>query len=324
MQWDERIGRRVKLRDLHIVLAVTQAGSMGKAAARLGVSQPVVSKALAGLEHTLGVRLFDRTKEGVEPTAYGRALLKCGTAVFDELRRGVKDLEFLADPTAGELRIGTTNAQAAGIVSAVVDRLSRRHPRVIFHVTEAEPLSLRHILSERQVELVLGALFEPNGDEEFDVEILFRERMVVLAGKNSRWSDRSRIALSELVDEPWVLGPDRLNRFHTTAFHASGLSPPEATVVSLSLTLRNSLLATGRYLTMLPGSMFLLGGKHLPLKVLPVKIAVPSWPIAILTVKNRTVSPVARLFIDCARDIASGLGERVESLPTVSATQGAR
>src|SRR5215471_2777464 len=101
--WADRIGRRVKLRDLHILLAVAQTGSMGKAAAELAISQPVVSKAIVELEHALRVRLFDRSPQGVELTLYGREVLKCGTAVFDELRKGVEALEFLSDPTSGDL-----------------------------------------------------------------------------------------------------------------------------------------------------------------------------------------------------------------------------
>src|SRR5215475_13992522 len=104
MQWTDRIGRRVKLRDLHILLAVVQEGSMSRAADRLAISHPVVSKTIANLEHVLGVRLLDRTAQGTEPTAYGRALLACGTIVFDEMRRGVQQIAFLSDPTVGDLR----------------------------------------------------------------------------------------------------------------------------------------------------------------------------------------------------------------------------
>src|SRR5262249_35209542 len=73
MQWADRIGHRLKLRDLHILITVAQHGSMGKAAKQLSVSQPVVSKAITDMEHMLKVRLLDRTPHGVEPTLYGRA-----------------------------------------------------------------------------------------------------------------------------------------------------------------------------------------------------------------------------------------------------------
>jgi DNA-binding transcriptional LysR family regulator len=101
MQWTERIGRRINLRDLHILLAVAQTGSMSRAADRLAISHPVVSKTIADLEHALNVRLLDRTPQGTEPTAYGRAVLSCSTTVFDELRRVVQQIAFLSDPTTG-------------------------------------------------------------------------------------------------------------------------------------------------------------------------------------------------------------------------------
>ena len=122
MDKSDRIERRLKLHDVRVLMSVVQAGSMSKAAERLGTAQPALSRSIAALEHALGVRLLDRSPQGVEPTAFGRALIKRGVAVFNELRQGVKDIEHLADPTAGELRIGTSEGIAAGPVLAVIDR----------------------------------------------------------------------------------------------------------------------------------------------------------------------------------------------------------
>ena len=156
MQWSDRIGKRLKLRDLHILLAVAKAGSMGKAAAELSISQPSISKAIADVEHAVGLRLVDRGPQGIEPTIYGRALLRCGVAVFDELRQGIKELDFLTDPHTGELRIGCTETMAAGFVSAVVDRLTRQYPRVTFHLVPADTNTLvHHELRQRNVEFVM-------------------------------------------------------------------------------------------------------------------------------------------------------------------------
>src|SRR5438128_344606 len=97
IDWEGRTGRRLKLRDLHVYFVVVQCGSMAKAAAQLGVSQPTVSEVIADLEHTFGVRLLDRLPRGVEPTMYGNALLKRSIAAFDELKQSGRDIEFLAD-----------------------------------------------------------------------------------------------------------------------------------------------------------------------------------------------------------------------------------
>src|SRR5262245_18054935 len=104
----DRIERRLKLHDVRVLMSVVQAGSMSKATEQLGTAQPALSRSVAELESALGVRLLDRSPRGVEPTVYGRALIQRGIAVFDELRQGVKDIEFLADRTGGELRIGSS------------------------------------------------------------------------------------------------------------------------------------------------------------------------------------------------------------------------
>src|SRR5882672_3685572 len=98
LDWDSRIGRRVRLRDLHVLFAVVQHGSMAKAGVHLGMSQSAVSQSIAALEQAVEVPLLDRTPRGVELTLYGAALVRRGEAAFDELRSGVKDIEFLADP----------------------------------------------------------------------------------------------------------------------------------------------------------------------------------------------------------------------------------
>jgi DNA-binding transcriptional LysR family regulator len=311
MQWTDRVGRRLKLRDLHILLAVAKSGSMGKAAADLAISQPSVSKAIAEVERAIGLRLLDRSPHGIEPTIYGQALLKCGVAVFDELRQGVKALEFLTDPTAGELRIGCSETLAAGFVSAVIDRLSRQYPRAMFHLVPADPMTLlNRELRQRTVELIVIPISGLSPESDVNVEILFDDRFAVMVGAESKWTRRRKLTLTDLINEPWVLPPpDSIpGRNIATAFCAAALEPPHAHMVSFSLPLHYHLLATGRFVTMLPASM-LRFGKHLPLKLLPVQTPRTSYPIGIITMMQRTLSPLARIFMNCARDAAKTNGE---------------
>src|ERR1700757_3869935 len=155
MPWDERTRRRLKLRDLDILLAVVETGSMGKAAKRLNTSQPAVSKAVVELEDALGVRLVDRSRRGVVPTPYGLALAQRSVAIFNDLRQGVQDIDFLSDPTKGEIRIGTTEPIATAIVLPTVDRLSRKYPKLIFHVVAGDTGTLYREIVERNIELAI-------------------------------------------------------------------------------------------------------------------------------------------------------------------------
>ena len=309
MDWVDRIGRRIKLRDLHILLTVAQAGSMGKAASKLAITQPVVSKTIADLEHAVGHPLFDRIPHGVEPTSYGRALIKCGVAVFDDLRHGVSELQFLSDPTAGELRIGSTEAGATGFVPAVIERLSRQYPRIVFHVVTADPATLTgRDLPDRNIEVAIGATSTPLKETVIETRLLFNERQVIMAGTKSKWARARKLALPDLMSEPWVLPPrDSIAAFHIAeAFRANGLTPPVAQVQTFSMPLTHHLLASGRFLSMQPVAMARLAG-HLPLKALDVRFDGLSRQIALMTLKDRAISPLAKLFMDCAREMARGL-----------------
>src|SRR5262249_37221790 len=149
-------------------------GNISKAADSLAVSRPVISRTIAGLERTLGVPLFDRSPQGVEPTLYGRALRKLALTLFDDLRQGMQETEFLADPTAGELRIGCNESMATGLVAAAISRLSRSYPKITFHMElgDSEALQLQ-TLRERKCELVVARQIAPQPD--MDAEPLFHD-----------------------------------------------------------------------------------------------------------------------------------------------------
>ncbi len=312
MQWADRIGRRLNLRDLHVLMAVAQSGSMAKAARDLAISQPVVSKTIADLEKTLGVSLLDRTRHGIEPTLYGRALLRRGKAIFDELRESVKEIESLADPTAGEIRIGCTEAMMAGVLPAIITQLQRRHPRLTFQLTSAfGGAALYHELRERNVDFVIGRLITPPTEEDLSAQVLFDDPVFVVAGIRSRWLRRRDIELAELIDEPWSLPrPDTVaGALVAETFRACGLDVPRAYVISNSVTMHNALVMSGNFLAMPPASVLWSSGKRLPVRRLPVKLPVVPGPTGIITLKGRTISPVIQLFIDCAREVTKSLAK---------------
>jgi DNA-binding transcriptional LysR family regulator len=309
MKWNERIGRRLKLSDLHLFITVVEMGSMGKAAERLAVSQPSVSKCVADLEHTIGVRLLDRTATGVVPTAYGRALFMRSMGAFDELRQGVKDLESLTDPTVGEVRIGCPEAIASGLLVKVLDQFSSQCPHVKVRVLTADNM-LQELwqVRERQVDLLLGSVTKLFAEEDLEAEVLYNDRPFIVSGSNNRWAGRRKVALEELLGEPWLLPGNDF--FLAEAFRSQGLAVPKFGVTSYSVYQRILLLTTGRFIGLLSSSVLRFSpAEHFSLRILPVDFFRLTWPIAIVTLKNRTISPVVQTFIDCIRDVARALKE---------------
>jgi DNA-binding transcriptional LysR family regulator len=313
LEWERRIGRRLRLRDLHVLSTVAEWRSMAKAAAHLGVSQPAISDAIANLEAALAVRLLDRSPHGVEPTIYALALLKRGDAVFDELRQGIRDIEFLMNPAAGEVRVGCPESLAF-VLSAIIDRLSRKYPDVVVRVVTAQPATMEfRELRERKVDLLLGRISTPLADPEVDVEVLFEDRLVVVAGARSPWARRRKIELPELMQERWLLLPANnvLSSLIAQAFHAHGLDLPKESV-SADVHVRLHLLPTGRFLTIVPASLLRFAAKRWAIKALPIDLGIRPPSLGIVTLRNRTMSPAARLFVEHARAVAHSMaGEKV-------------
>ena len=304
MRWDERIGRRLKLRDLHIFMAVVERGTMARAASSLAMSQPAVSKAIADMEHALGLRLLDRSRKGVEPTAYGHALIRRGTSIFDELREGVKELQFLADPTAGELRIGSSEGMAAGLLPAIIRQMSRRHPRIVINVTQALFATTQYRdLHERSVDLLFGRVFGPPPDDGLVVENLFDDYVVVVVGKRHPLARSRRLSLADLAQQRWILPPptSEPGRLAAEMFALSGMGLPHAVVLTISIHLALRLLASEPLVAILPGSVFRFGDYDRTVKVLPVKLPLQQRPVGAIMLKNRTLSPVVQVFLECAR-----------------------
>jgi DNA-binding transcriptional LysR family regulator len=228
-------------------------------------------------------------------------------AVFDDLRQGIRNIEFLADPTVAEIRIASNETLIAGFLPAVFGRLRRQHSGIAVHVTPIPaPSEQQRELRERKVDFVIGRI-PPSVDEDIAADILFNERTFVVAGPKSRWARRRKIELAELADESWSLpSPDTLvGSLVADAFRANGMRFPPRGAAMGTLHLFSALVASEPFLAIVPGSLLRFGPT--PLRVLPVKLPVPAWPVGIMTLKNRTISPVAKLFIENARDVAKPL-----------------
>jgi DNA-binding transcriptional LysR family regulator len=301
----EPILHRLKLSDLRLLRAVVEFGGMAKAAAHLNISQPAVSKGITALERTVGHRLVDRTPRGIMPTAYGKVLLTGAVAVFDDLRQSLNQIEYLTDSSVGELRFGAIEHLIASFVPAVIDRVLRSYPGINFHVEELSIARVQYReLRERNVEFVITRLPPRLSEPDMEVEFLFNDPIFAGAGINSPWAKRRRIRLSELINEPWSHAPydGMVGPLIVSAFRAQGLEPPKG-VACFNMQMHKALLSTGRYVAILPTSLLRFGTEQRTIKRLPVVLSKDPAPVGIITLKNRTIHPLAKLFIDVARDL---------------------
>lgn len=283
---------------------------MAKAAIHLAVSQPAVSKAIGEIEHSLAVQLFERTPQGVEPTLYGQVVLKWVAAVFDDMRQAVQEIEFLANPTAGEIRIGAVEPMLGGFVAEVLKRLNKQYPRITFDVTQ--PTSLgeqRRELRERRVDLIIGRLAGDEAGNDLTSEKLFEEPWSIVVASSNPLARRRKLSLAELLEEPWSLPPSDtvLGAYLARAFRAARLAPPRPVVTCTSIQMHHALMAGGSFLAVFPRSLLRFGRDPTSLKVLPVQLPGAPPTVGITTLKRRNRSPVVDLFIREAREVAKPL-----------------
>ncbi|WP_028348845.1 LysR family transcriptional regulator [Bradyrhizobium murdochi] len=308
MDWSDRIGRRIKLRDLHILMAVADTGSMAKAAARLRISHPAVSKAISEVEGTLGVRLFDRGSQGAELTAYGQVLLRCGINVFDEMQQGLRSLEYLSDPNSGEVRLGCTDIILHGLVPPIVRRFSKQYPGVQLDVRLTNPGEHQiQELRERKIDLLITRA--TGQQDDFHSEVLFDEPFVFVVGAQSELARKRRIDLKDIIKGNWVLPPynSAPGALVAEVFRANDFSPPKPLVKTIAIQLTVSLIASGEFVGILPASVAALSAHRAALRVLPLKSSGPRISAEIVFLKNRTLSPAVESFIKCVREVAVSL-----------------
>jgi len=233
------------------------------------------------------------------------ALLKRSVAAFDELKQGIRDIEFLSDRTTGEVRIGAPSV-LAGFVAAVIQKFTRQYPRVVCRLMVGGDL---RALGEREVDLEITFRIAEIDRDRMEAEVLYTAPRFVIAAKKNPWSRRRRVRLADLMNEPWALpSPESpQGALDAETFRAAGLELPAAAVVADRADARLALVAGGRFLTIVSDATLRFAGWGMAVAVLPIDLPDIRSPVGIVTLKNRTLTPVAQLFIECARGVARPL-----------------
>jgi DNA-binding transcriptional LysR family regulator len=162
-------------------------------------------------------------------------------------------------------------------------------------------------LRARRIEL--GFVTGAGPQEGIHQDLLYDEPLVIVAGVDNPWARRRKIKLADLVNEPWTWPPvgTAFDSRVVEAFRASGIDPPRARVYYETFNMRIKLAASGRFLAVVPAYISRFSAVHPSVKVLPVDLPTTPRPSAIITLENRTLSPLAQHFIETARELAKPL-----------------
>ena len=305
----ERLPRHLKLGELRVFVAVLEYRSFRKAAAALHMTQPGVTKAIAGLEKVLEVRLFDRNPNGVEPTVHGLSFAPRALAIFGELRTAAQDLAIVSSGSKGTLHIGTVPMPGVAFLPRALKRLLAAHPDVFVSVVEGRELDLVERLRRREIELTFfrSALFNPG--DGLRVEALFDERLVVLASNDHPLAARRAVTWPELLQHPWVLPPaDSLFLHHVRrSLNQRGIELPRHAVESLSINFQYGMVLHGSMLSFGLRSQLQFSPHRNFLAALPVDLPPVVGTVGAVTLAARQPSPLVQQLIAHIRALVAAV-----------------
>lgn len=287
---------RLKLRHLTLVDALSERGSLIRAAAQLRVTQPVLTRALRDLEEILGVSLYDRGPRGVTPTIYGTAFTAHARSVLAQLTQAGRHVAELAAAELGTVTVGCHLAGSNLLLPRAIVRLKAERPHVTVVIREASPEALLADLEAGRVDFIVGRITGLRG-RAFTQRRLYDEPVRLVARRGHPAGRLTRPTVADLIDYPWVLpGAETALRGELEqVLLRHDLALPANRIECTSILILRSLLVETDTIAALP---MLIAGDDPALAILPVSLEPMSHTVGITQPAARRSSPSAQALLD--------------------------
>jgi len=299
------LGLRVRLQDLQVFISAVELGGMKKAAIRLGISQPFVTQTIKRMEAIFGVPLVERTRSGIGPTIYGEALLKRGLVAFDEVHQTINDIQSLKDINRGDVRFSAPQGVGSVIFADIVEQFIDQNPEAALHLRVETSLEEGLVkLRNRYSDFTIGALPRPLSPaletDDLKIDRVVEDEIVLVVGKDNPLLKKKDIRPVNLIGQRWILPPKEewYRSVLVRWFKSAGLAVPSPSVVTSSAPVVAKLTGAGKYVT-LRSRLF---ARYHGLGELRCNLPTTRFSWSIITIKGRTLSPIAERFIEFSRD----------------------
>ncbi len=295
---------RLKLRQLRLLTAIADEGTVLKGSQALNIAQPAATKSIKELEDALGVQLFDRSSRGVTPTDFGRVMIKHAKLILTQLRHAGEELQSLEEGLSGRVHVGTLLAASTSLLPRALARLRERRPGIAVTVDEGTIDRLMPGLRTGDIDVVLGRLPEYREREGLRQEVLYLDTVSIMVREGHPLTQRSGLKLADLIDQAWVMPPPQtsLRRQVDHAFRHEGLEPPNDVIESVSILTNHALLMNTDMLATMPHQV---GMGQAGLTALPVVLEGANSRIGATTHAHGELSAAASYFMAIVHEIAA-------------------
>lgn len=306
----ERALTRLKLRQLRLLVAVGQHGSIQNAAQDLNISQPAATKMIQDLEYDFEVKLFDRTNRGVVPTVFGSSLIRHGKLIFAQVSNAAQELDDLNEGNSGRVVVGTLLAASPSLLPLAIERLLQDRPKVAIKIVEGTNEVLMPALRAGEIDMVVGRLPSHRHRENITQEKFFDERVVAVAGPQHALASASNVSFEQIKPYGWVLPPAEttLRRQTDQFFVRQGQYVPPTAIESVSYLANRALLRMHDLIGLMPAHVAALDIQNGLLAGIDWAPPFGAGPVGVSYRGAQSLSPAGSAFLEAlhaaARDVS--------------------
>lgn len=307
---DPRSQRFVRsyLKTKHLVLLVElgRHGSIMHAAQAANLTQPAASKLLGELEHALGVPLFDRLPRGVEPTSYGKTLIRRAGAALAEMDAAHQEVIELQSGLRGRVAIGAILTPAATLVPPAVTLLKSRHAQLHVSIDVDSSRQLVDRLRAGELDIVIGRVTDATIASEVNFEPITDEPHCLVVRKGHPLLQGGEVTLAQLARQTWILPPEGsvVRERLAALFMSQALEQPSETISTMALPVVTQLLMGSDMVAPMAVELvqpFLDSGLLAPL---PIDLHLRMDVYGFITRRNHKLSPGAESMLETLRELA--------------------
>lgn len=298
---------RIRLRHIHCFLAIAQEGNLGKAAERLRLTQPAISKTLAELEDIASCKLFERDRQGARLTPQGENFRRHALGVLEALDAVSDSIGLDPSPESAVVNIGVLPSVGADLLPAALAAFRRGHPQATVAIRTAANAQLLEMLKGGAFDFVLGRMADPQMMVGVSFELLYVEPLALLVRAGHPLAAAGGVSLADVVACPLVVAPPgTVPRHHTESLLQShGFNLPSHCTETLSVSIARQIALQTDAVWFAPSGAVrddLAGGVMVSL---PVSTKGTDEPVGLLQRSDAATSHGAREFIRILREKAA-------------------
>lgn len=274
---------RLKLRQLALLKALGESRNLRRAAASLRLAQPAATRMVHDVEGVLGLALFERSRKGMTPTVYGEAMIRHANLVLADLEAARGEIVALAGGASGHVDVGTVTSIAPLLLPRALARVKSERPGLQLTVHEGNHELVVGSLARGELDVALVRASPGAGFPGVRYELLYREAFHIVAGRKNPLARARRLALADLVDEPWILPPESvpLRQSLDVLFASAAGRKPRNPIESVSILTNLTLIQEAPLLCIMPARAAMRYARQHLVAVLRVPLPQLSGPVAL-------------------------------------------